>query len=172
MLDDMKSLLFMRHGEPDYKSDTRALTARGVRQAQSVSQQAFDFGFQPQLIISSDLARASQTADAFADIMRQNGVTAKRLADARLREIESWPKKKPGAQGIRAVLSGLDNALQSVAVVSHRDELSQAVYLLTGKTVSFRFANAALMACYEEKWSANVASSLNAFERFFEPKII
>jgi len=167
----MKSLLFMRHGEPDYKSELRALTGRGFAQAQSVAQQVFDFGFKPQLILSSDLSRAAQTADAFDEILKQNGVTAQRLADTRLREIESWPKEKPGAQGIRAVLSHLDDAIQAVAVVSHRDELSQAVYLLTGKTVSFRYANAALIACYEKSWASNAASSLNAFEKLFEPKI-
>ncbi len=160
----------MRHGEPDYKNDAHALTPRGILQAQSVAQQVIDHGVKPQLIISSDLARARQTADVLAEQLKRTGHEAAMRVDPRLQEIESYPKDSPVA-GIRAALSDLGDPYDTAAMVAHRDEIAQAVYLLTGQSISFHYADAGLVECPEESWTAAAASRLNVFQRLFEPDV-
>ncbi|MBO2517728.1 MAG: hypothetical protein CW338_10770 [Clostridiales bacterium] len=56
-------IIFVRHGEPDYKTD--CLTEKGARQAENVSVRLLDEGISR--IYASPLGRARQTAQPLAD---------------------------------------------------------------------------------------------------------
>lgn len=69
----MKQLVLVRHARAvqyGYENDfNRSLTTRGIRDAERVSKFLREKGFRPQLMVTSQAARALQTAQIFAGVL-------------------------------------------------------------------------------------------------------
>ena len=127
-------LYFLRHAEAD--SDGAGLTAAGAGAMRSAGELWRRLNLRPEVVLSSPLPRAMQTAVLVAQGL---GLTGQPIADGRL---------SPGAEW-GAMARGLaDHArARSVLFVGHEPDLSRAVQLLTG-AASVRMRKGGL-ACVE-----------------------
>lgn len=129
-------LYLMRHANADWPDwneddDLRPLTDKGHAQAQRVAQALGELSGPPQLIFSSPLPRALQTAQA-----------AQKSLGGQLRETAQL---QPGAMP-KIFMELLREAGQDVVMVGHEPDLSLAVLEFTGDRVKMRKAN---VACIE-----------------------
>lgn len=106
-------------GEPD---ELRELTPLGVEQAQELGARLAELVDPPQLVVTSPLLRARQTA---AEIGRALG------APVRLDE-----ELAPGAT-VDSLLRALDGEQGPVAVVGHQPDCSEIAYAVIGRDPGF-----------------------------------
>lgn len=106
-------------GEPD---ELRRLSDRGRSEAEALAEQLASHSTPPELVLSSPLLRARETADAIA---RAAGVEAR--VDDRI---------APGAtlDGVRAAVA---DETGPVAVVGHQPDCSEIALALTGEDPGF-----------------------------------
>ena len=127
-------LFLLRHAEaePDAANDEkRALTAKGSKQAENVGKFCLKHGFVPEMILSSPLTRAEETAR----------LVARELNLPKLVQIEEF--LRPGMTAERA-LSGLRESLiglmkrekspekASIMLVGHEPDFSNLAGVLIG----------------------------------------
>jgi phosphohistidine phosphatase len=141
-------LFLLRHAEaePDAVNDeTRALTAKGSKQAENVGKFCLKHGFIPETILSSPLTRAEETAR----------VVASELNLPKIVRIEEFLRAGMTAErafsGLREFLIGLMKREEysekaSVMLVGHEPDLSRlAGALIGGRAASVHFRKATLM---------------------------
>lgn len=109
-------------GEPD---ELRALTPRGVAQAQNLGERLADLAEPPQLVVSSPLVRARQTAAEIARALGAPVQVAEELA--------------PGAT-IDSLRRAVDGHNGPVAVVGHQPDCSEIAYAVIGRDPGFPVA--------------------------------
>jgi phosphohistidine phosphatase len=120
-------LYFLRHGKAgeyrtdDPNDDERELTDAGVAELRAAARLWRRLNLRPDLVISSPLPRALQTANLFVEGVR---LARRPLADARLRPGAEW------ADMARAMT--VDREARRVMFVGHEPDLSTAAELLTG----------------------------------------
>lgn len=120
-------LYFLRHGKAgeyragDPTDDDRELTEAGVAELRAAAPHWRRLNLRPDLVISSPLPRARQTADLLVEGV---GLTRRTIADDRLRPGADW------ADLARALT--VDRDARRVMFVGHEPDLSTAVELLTG----------------------------------------
>jgi phosphohistidine phosphatase len=124
-------LYLIRHaesasGEPD---ELRALTPAGEEQARAVGERLAG-RLPPEVVLSSPLLRARQTAAAIA---RPAGCEA--VADERL---------APGAT-VETLLAAVDGRGETVAVVGHQPDCGEIALALTGESRPFPPAGLAVI---------------------------
>jgi phosphohistidine phosphatase len=117
-------LFLVRHahaekGEPD---ELRPLSERGRDEARALAKQLAGHDTRPDLVLTSPLLRARQTAEAIADEAEVDLRVDDRLA--------------PGATAglLRQALGGEDGP---VAVVGHQPDCSEIAFELTGRDPGF-----------------------------------
>ena len=82
----MKTIYLVRHGEASWQGDTYdLLTDRGIEQARIVGQAIAERGIVPDLVVSGQLERHRQSAQAAAE---ETGWSARRLEDVRWAEMD------------------------------------------------------------------------------------
>jgi phosphohistidine phosphatase len=142
-------LFLLRHAdaEPDAANDqTRTLTAKGSKQAASMGKFCFEHGFIPDMILTSPLKRAEETAQLFArelnlprlvqiqDFLRP-GMTPER-AFSGLRESSSKLMKREKSSGKAIIM-----------LVGHEPDFSTlAGALIGGRAGNVHFRKATLMS--------------------------
>ena len=120
-------LYFLRHGKAgeyradDPTDDARELPDAGVAELQAAAPLWRRLNLRPDLVLSSPLPRALQTANLFVEGVR---LARQPLADDRLRPGAEW------ADMARALTA--DRDARRVMFVGHEPDLSAAVALLTG----------------------------------------
>src|SRR5205807_2626112 len=124
----MKTLFILRHAksswsEPDLADIERPLNERGRAAAPFMGGLMKRKGFQPSIILSSPAVRAKQTALAVKDA---GGLSGELSFDDRIYEASP--------QGLRQVLSGLDDAYASVMIVGHNPGVEGFIRFLTTKS--------------------------------------
>ncbi len=134
-------LYFMRHGEASSHSaaaddDARTLTTAGAAALRAAAPLWRRINLRPELVISSPLPRALQTAEL---LIIGLGLSEPPLVDDRLRPGASWAD-------LAQAMSGRPD-VRRVAFVGHEPDLSQAIRLLTG-AAAVRMRNGAI-ACIE-----------------------
>jgi phosphohistidine phosphatase len=123
-------LYFLRHGKAgehragDPTDDARELTDAGVAELQAAAPLWRRLNLRPDLVLSSPLPRALQTADLLVEGVQ---LARRPLADDRLRPGAEWPDMA------RAMTA--DRDARRVMFVGHEPDLSAAVALLTGARV-------------------------------------
>jgi phosphohistidine phosphatase len=141
-------LFLLRHAEaePDAASDAkRVLTAKGTKQAETVGKFCLEHGFVPEIILSSPLTRAEETAR----------LLARELNVSKIVQIEEF--LRPGMTAERA-FSGLRESFiglrkreksperASILLVGHEPDFSNfAGVLIGGRSDSVHFRKATLM---------------------------
>lgn len=137
-------LFLLRHAEaePDATSDqTRALTEKGRKQAASIGKFCAGHGVVPEIILSSPLLRAEETAR----------IVARELKLPDLVQIEEF--LRPGMTADRA-LSGLEKHLRkaNIMLVGHEPDFSNlAGALIGGHAESVHFRKATLLSVSLQK---------------------
>ena len=129
-------LYFLRHGEadwPDWKKsdDERPLTKYGKKEMHEVGKFLKRLKTKPELIVTSPLPRASQTAEIAAEHLKSKCQKDKLLEPGFGRqELERVLKKYPA---------------ESVMVVGHEPDFSHTIEQLTGSSVKLSKAGVALV---------------------------
>ena len=129
-------LYFLRHGEadwPDWKQsdDERPLTKRGKKEMRDVGRFLMDLKIRPDLIVTSPLPRASQTAEIAADYLK-----------AKLRKDELLAPGF-GTGQLRTVLKR--HRAKTLMLVGHEPDFTNIISGLTGASLKLSKAGVALV---------------------------
>ena len=129
-------LYFLRHGEadwPDWKrsDDERPLTKRGKKEMRDVAKFVADLKVRPDLIVTSPLPRASQTAEIAADYLK-----------AKLRKDELLAPGF-GIDQLRTVLKR--HRAKTLMLVGHEPDFTNIISELTGASLKLSKAGVALV---------------------------
>jgi phosphohistidine phosphatase len=129
-------LYFFRHGEADWPGwtkpdDERPLTDFGKKEARQVAKLLDRLKAKPDLIVSSPLPRALQTAEAAAEQLQ-----TKLRQDAAL-------EPGFGISGLRALLKRHDSKV--LMLVGHEPDFSSVISALTGASIKVSKAGVALV---------------------------
>ncbi len=152
-------ILLLRHAEAEQQADTdatRSLTAKGLKQAESVGQYCLKHGFVPQIILSSPLTRAEETARLVARALNipklvqieeflQAGMTTERALSGLRKSFLELMKQERSPERIRIMLVG------------HEPDFSSFTGALIGgraESVHFRKATLAGVTLQELKLGA------------------
>lgn len=134
-------LYFLRHGHaawPEWKGsdDDRPLNARGIKETHQVAAFLRRLGVAPDVIVSSPLPRADQTAR----------ITAGELGSKVVNEAALSPGF--GANRIQSILAHCREA-QEVMIVGHEPDFSKALEILTGARLKLAKSGVALVETEE-----------------------
>jgi phosphohistidine phosphatase len=110
------------HADPGDPDELRPLSARGREEARVLAEQLAGHATPPQVVLSSPLLRARQTAQAIAD-----ATSAELRIDERL---------SPGATS-ELVRDAVDAVGDPVAAVGHQPDCSEIAIALTGSDPGF-----------------------------------
>ena len=129
-------LYFLRHGEadwPDWKKsdDERPLTKRGKKQMRDVAKFLDHLKVRPDLIVTSPLPRAAQTAEIAADYLK-----------AKLRKDELLAPGF-GPSKLRTVLKR--HRAKVLMLVGHEPDFTQVISELTGASLKLSKGGVALL---------------------------
>lgn len=133
------NIYFLRHGDAEARapgeSDAQPeLTAWGKQQSQQTAQWLSQHGITVDLVVSSPLLRARQTAEAVAAALRTEVMEDERLSGGRL--------TLPALAAIIAETGTTDSLL----LVGHEPDLSTIIGELTGGKVDMKKAAIALVS--------------------------
>lgn len=130
-----RTLLLIRHGiaadaAPGVHDGDRALTAEGARRIKQVAAGLKRLGACPDVVLSSPLRRARETADLLAAVVNPSLAV----------EVCDWLAPGNGPRAVVAALRSYRGARQ-IALVGHQPDLGElASYLLTGSPALVPFA--------------------------------
>ncbi len=132
----MMQLYFLRHGEADWPNwtkadDERPLTDSGKKEVRQVAKFLDRLKVRPDLIVSSPLPRASQTAKIAAECFK-----------VKLREDESLAPGF-GMSGLRTLLTRHHSKV--VMLVGHEPDFTTVISGLTGASLKLSKAGVALL---------------------------
>lgn len=127
-------LYFLRHGQANWEhwdkpDDERPLTKKGRREVGTVAEALREIKVRPDVIVTSPLPRASETAQLVAEELEVDCVTTPSLA--------------PGFDlpALKQVLT--EHAERDVMLVGHEPDFSHLISLLTGGAVKLSKAGLA-----------------------------
>jgi len=129
-------LYFLRHGEADWPNwkkddDERPLTKRGKKEMREVAAFLKRVKVRPDLIVTSPLPRASQTAEVAAERLKVKCREDKLLSPGfRRADLERLLKKYPE---------------ESLMIVGHEPDFTETISELTGGTLKLSKAGIALV---------------------------
>src|SRR3982074_1875192 len=129
-------IYFLRHGEADWPDwekpdDERPLTKRGKKEMHEVGAFLKRLKVRPEVIVTSPLPRASQTAEIAGEYLKGKCREDKLLAPGFGRqELERLLKKYPA---------------ESLMVVGHEPDFTQTISQLTGASLKLSKAGVALL---------------------------
>ena len=129
-------LYFLRHGEADWpewkkSDDERPLTKRGKREMRDVARFLDHLKVRPDLIVTSPLPRAAQTAEIAADYLK-----------AKLRKDELLAPGF-GPSKLRTVLKR--HRAKVLMLVGHEPDFTQVISELTGASLKLSKGGVALL---------------------------
>ena len=132
----VKQIYFFRHGEADWPDwdkpdDDRPLTKHGRKEVRRVARFLRHVGAKSQLIFTSPLVRAAQTAKIVADILCLELV------------VEASLGKGFNAEKLRDLVRAHD--LDRIVIVGHEPDFSRVIAALTGGKVVLAKSGVALV---------------------------
>lgn len=139
----MKTLYLLRHAEADNTliDLERNLTARGRRQAESLGRWMSDNGIMPARIFSSAAKRTQMTAKICAEQVSYRG----RIRVEEALHETCW-------HTYVTVMRGLKNKDDSVMIVGHNPEISDAITIFTGDQLNMYPCTLACIEFAIESW--------------------
>ncbi len=129
-------LYFLRHGEADWKNwtkpdDERPLTPFGKKEVRAVAKFLDRLKVRPDLIVTSSLPRASQTAEIAAEVLR-----------VKLRE-DDLLAKGFGLDALRTILKR--HRAKKLMLVGHEPDFTKVIHGLTNAQLKLSKAGVALV---------------------------
>ena len=148
-------LYFLRHGEaewPDWKKsdDERPLTKRGKKEMREVGAFLVRLKVRPDLILTSPLPRAAQTAEIAAEHL-----------DVKCREEQQLAPGFGGAE-LEQIIN--KHSVESLMVVGHEPDFTRTIASLTGASLKLSKGGVALV-------DVDLASRKGRLLWLFPPKI-
>ncbi len=161
----MKTLLIVRHGKSSWKDKSlkdneRPLKNTGKKQSAYMGKLLIENELIPQLILSSDALRASQTAQIIADIA---GVTAA------VRLEPDFYMAEPLV--FIETLKLLPDTIERVMIVGHNPGLEALLQLMDGKIDSLHTGSMAYLVLNVASWSELNLETMTELVAFWEPVI-
>ena len=162
----MKQLILCRHAKSDWIAGVsdfdRPLNARGKKDAPLVAKQIANWGFNPDIIISSPANRAFTTASVFAMALQY--------------EVEKIKKEKSiyeaQPETILEIIKSLPESADSVMLFGHNPAFESTVAALLGLKASFHLPTCGLVILESEaKWD-KVKEWNMSLKAFLIPRII
>ena len=156
----MKTLLLIRHANALHESVKgdfdRHLSAKGLDEAKQMAVTVQEAGHAPQLIISSEAARALTTATIFADTFG--------LAQ---------PQTNPGIyegndNKLLRIINKFPDKFDRIALVGHNPDISNLLVLLTGQHRDVPTCTAAVINFEFDEWEA-ISANTGAIEWYAVP---
>ena len=143
----MKTVLAMRHAKSSWSDSSvsdqdRPLNGRGLRDAPRMGELLRDEGLVPDAIVTSTAKRALETAHAVA---QSSGFTGE--------FVESPELYGATAATIRAVLHGVDDRVERVAIVCHNPGINRFVTTLVREPVTMKTSAIANVAAPIDAWA-------------------
>jgi phosphohistidine phosphatase len=129
-------LYFLRHGEADWpewkkSDDERPLTKRGKKEMHEIAAFLVRLKVRPNLILTSPLPRAAQTAEIAAEHLETKCCEDRRLAPGfGPAELEELIRK---------------NSAESLMIVGHEPDFTKTISALTGASLKLSKAGVALV---------------------------
>lgn len=130
----------VRHAEaiertPDVQEDHRYLTPKGRKRFRDVAKSCRKAGMSPDIILTSPLIRAVQTADILAERLRYDG------------ELQTAPLLASGfrPESLEELLAAVPNA-KEVAIVGHEPDLGMLVQALFAEEGSIALPKGAVVS--------------------------
>ena len=160
----MKTLLVLRHGksswsDPALDDHERPLNKRGRRDGPRMGKLVREYGLMPDVVISSDAARARLTAEAVVQAARYAGEI---LLDQQL--------YMASPADILSLLRTVRANAETVMIVGHNPGLEELVALLTGEQQDLPTAALAQIALPIDQWRDLKLSTRGTLLGHWRPK--
>lgn len=158
----MKTLILVRHAKSDWPEDTedfdRPLTERGIENAHKMAAYLMQNGIHIDQFISSPALRALHTCEIFNETYHIEILTNRKLYNANENNFES-------------VIYDLNDDLNSVAMFSHNNGISNFANMMSGDIFAFPTCGVAGFQVDCESW-ADFEGAKKKLLFFYEPKKI
>ena len=160
----MKTLLLMRHAKSSWKDQTlkdrdRPLSKRGVKNAVYMGSIFLEYELIPQLVLSSSVKRARQTAELVLEACRYPG-TVIYLDTLFLAE----------AEVILDALRLLPDDMERVLVIGHNPGLVSLLQMLTQQIIPLPTAGVAYISLSIDTWRSLSFESTAELVEVWQPK--
>lgn len=156
----MKTLLLLRHAKSDWPVDVedfdRPLNETGMTNAPKMARLLKDQSVEIDTFISSPAKRALHTCELFSEVFGKTFSTDKTLYNPRETNFEN-------------VIFGLDNSVQSVAIFSHNNGISNFANSLTDEIINLPTSGVVGYQIDCDSWS-DFATAKKKFLFFYSPK--
>jgi len=140
-----RRLIVMRHAKSDWESEApgdheRPLSKRGRRDAPRVGKRLAKLGWKPELVLSSDATRATETWQRMSDAFEETEV----------RYLPSF--YMAGPEAVRQAAADVPATVSTLLVLGHNPGWEGLLESLAGKQKRLTTANAALLHVEAESW--------------------
>ncbi|MBS1548400.1 MAG: histidine phosphatase family protein [Bacteroidetes bacterium] len=156
----MKKLILVRHAKSDWPENTedfdRPLADSGVQDAIKMSEFLNEYGVEMDQLISSPATRALKTCEIFNDVFDVECTTNQQLYN-------------PSENSFLSVIYNLDDCVNTVALFSHNNGISNFANYMTEDLFHFPTCGTAGFEIACEKWSDFDAAHKKMIF-FFEPQ--
>ena len=161
----MKTLLIVRHGKSSWKDKSledkeRPLKKRGKKESEYVGKLLVENELVPQLILTSDAVRATETAKIIAK-------TAGNKEAVKL--VPAFYMAEP--QTYTDILCTLPDTVERVMIVGHNPGLEALLQFIDGKIESLPTGSMAYLALNIKTWSELNLESVGDLVGFWEPDL-
>ncbi len=161
----MKTLLIVRHGKSSWKDKSlqdkeRPLKKRGKKESKFVGEMLVENELVPQLILTSDAVRATETARIIAK-------TAGNKEAVKL--VPAFYMAEP--QAYIDTLNTLPDTVERVMIVGHNPGLEALLQFIDGKIESLPTGSMAYLAVNIKTWSELNLESIGDLIGFWEPDL-
>ena len=162
----MKTLILMRHAKSGWKDQSlkdkdRPLSKRGMKDAVQIGTVLYKNELIPQLVLSSSVKRARQTAELVLETCQYLGevifLDKLLLAEADI---------------ILDALRLLPNELERVLVIGHNPGMESVLQILTGQIVALPAAAAANISLVTDSWKDLELENSAELNQLWKPKDI
>lgn len=158
----MKTIILVRHAKSDWPEDTddfdRPLAERGIENAHKMAAYLMQNGIRIDQFISSPALRALHTCEIFNETYHIEILTNRKLYNANENSFES-------------VIYDLNDDLNSVAMFSHNNGISNFANMMSGDIFAFPTCGVAGFQVDCESW-ADFEGAKKKLLFFYEPKKI
>lgn len=143
----MRRLIIMRHAKSSWKDKkledhARPLNKRGRGDAPVIASALVDRGWRPDLVLSSDAARARQTWELMSSTLAPQA-PVRWLPDLYM----------GGVEEAREALREAPDAARTILLIGHNPGWEQVVAAFCGQDLRMTTANAALLAASAASWA-------------------
>lgn len=158
-----RRLILMRHAKSDWNTGVddhaRPLNRRGRRDAPRMAEALLEADWVPELVLSSDSARTTETWELMADAF-PTPVVLRRTRALYL----------AGLGTLQEVLAGIDDEVRTILALGHNPGWENAASQLAGRPLRMTTANVVLLELEPGPWERAIAQPARELHAVLRPK--